>query len=114
MISMMNLIISIVMIFFVTGSASYPAPRGPWTVSISPSSLNNSDPRPGLLNAAMEASGGRFWIGKQPATNCPVSAGGPDCFAYSNNATVFIGANSILSDDTLTLDVDHPAGQQGG
>ena len=110
---MMKFIISVTAIIFVAGAASYPAPRGPWTVSVSPLLPRGSETRPGLLNAAMEASGGRFWVGKPPATNCAVFAGGPDCSVYSNDRTVFVGANSVLSDDTLTLDVDHPAGQQG-
>ncbi|TAQ89301.1 hypothetical protein B7494_g2386 [Chlorociboria aeruginascens] len=56
--------------------------------------------------AGIAANGGLFWIGKDTASYCP-AVDGIDCDDYPGDSTVLAGGN-----DTLSLDVVVPGGQQ--
>lgn len=86
--------------------AGYPPPPGPWTAAAWRPLL---DPRgPVFTSSAIQANGGRFWIGKEPSAYCPANVTALDCADYPGGKTVFTGGN-----ETLFLDVAVPGGQQG-
>ena len=86
-------------------SAGYPPPPGPWTAG---AWRPTGDGSVLFLGDAIQANGRRFWIGKQPSAYCPSDIAGLDCTAYPGDKTVFTGGN-----DTVSLNVDVPGGQQG-
>lgn len=63
---------------------------------------------PIFTSVAIQANGGQFWLGKDPSAYCPANVTGLDCAQYPGGKTVFTGGN-----DTLSLDVSVPGGQQG-
>ncbi|KAG9231766.1 hypothetical protein BJ875DRAFT_382230 [Amylocarpus encephaloides] len=63
-------------------------------------------PGSGLPGSKINANGGSFWLGKDPSSSCP-AVEGLDCTAFPGTRTVLVGGN-----DTLSLDVAVPGGQQ--
>jgi len=80
-------------------------PPGPWTMG---AWRVPAAGQPTWFGEAIQASGGRFWIGKSPSSYCPPNITDLDCTAYPGGSTVFVGGNS-----TLSLNVVVPGGQQG-
>ncbi|KAI0599948.1 hypothetical protein F4775DRAFT_548996 [Biscogniauxia sp. FL1348] len=88
---------------FVSLAFAYPAPAGPWT-----SEAKYYPSGPGAVTVgAIQASGGKFWVGKEASTYCPPDVPNLDCSGFNGTDTVFIGGN-----DTLSLNVAVPGGQQ--
>ncbi|KAI1484434.1 hypothetical protein F5X96DRAFT_683605 [Biscogniauxia mediterranea] len=83
--------------------ASYPAPAGPWTSEARHYPSNDGT----VIDGAIQASGGKFWVGKDASTYCPSDVPDLDCSGYNGTDTVFIGGNN-----TLSLNVAVPGGQQ--
>ncbi|KAI0167648.1 hypothetical protein BJ166DRAFT_238927 [Pestalotiopsis sp. NC0098] len=94
------------------GVAAYPAPPGSWTATIStlPGALTKLPAE--LEGATVQANGGSFWVGKSPSSSCPQQDIGDYCNKFAGNATVFVGANSVTSVDSVYLDVGAPGQQQ--
>lgn len=90
----------------ITGYASSPSPSALWTAA-----ARRPPIAPGgsvFANAAIQASGGRFWLDKDPSAYCPPDVAELNCTKYPGDRTVFMGGN-----DTLFLGVGVPGGQQG-
>lgn len=88
--------------------AAAVAPRGPSTGPYTAVAWNLQDGGISLWGNPINANGGRFWIGKGPATYCPGGVEGLDCSGFNHTATRFTGGVN-----TLFMDVAVPGGQQG-
>ncbi|OTA59230.1 hypothetical protein K449DRAFT_112216 [Hypoxylon sp. EC38] len=92
----------------VLGAAIVPragsVPEGPWTAGVwrIPATDDYF-----FVGDAINASGGKFFVHRNTSAYCPSGIDGLDCSAYPGSKTVFIGGN-----DTLSLDVAVPGGQQ--
>lgn len=99
-------ILATIVLFISTIDAGYPPKPGPWTAAAW-RPVPDPEDGPRLDSTAIQANGGRFWMGKDPSTYCPSNVTGLDCAEYPGGQTIFIGGN-----DTLSLDVGVPGGQQ--
>ncbi|KAK3384891.1 hypothetical protein B0H63DRAFT_559612 [Podospora didyma] len=86
-------------------SAGYPPPPGPWAMGAWRPPTD--PPAPLWLGRAIQANGGRFWMGKPPSAYCPPDIPGLNCTLYPGTSTVLVGGN-----ETLSLNVVVPGGQQ--
>ncbi|KAI0188204.1 hypothetical protein EV127DRAFT_482838 [Xylaria flabelliformis] len=73
---------------------------GPFTASVC---------SPNIINTAVNASGGKFYINKPTKTYCPSGVNGLDCSEFNGSKTVFVPGY----DNRLGFDVTVPGGQQG-
>ncbi|TRX91507.1 hypothetical protein FHL15_007512 [Xylaria flabelliformis] len=73
---------------------------GPFTASVC---------SPNIINTAINASGGKFYINKPTKTYCPSGVNGLDCSKFNGSETVFVPGY----DNRLGFDVTVPGGQQG-
>lgn len=88
-------------------SAGYPPPPGPWTAGAW-RPPTDEEKGPVWVGEAIQANGGRFWLGKKPSAYCPSDVADLDCTLYPGDRTVFAGGN-----DSISLNVAVPGGQQG-
>lgn len=87
-------------------SRTYPPSPGPWTAGVW--RPPTGDGAPIFFGVGINANNGYFWLGKDPTAYCPPDVEGLDCSAFPGSRTVFTGGN-----DTVSLDVGVPGGQQG-
>jgi len=70
-----------------------------------------------FYGATITASDGHFWIGKNTTVYCPTGIENLNCTAFSGSETVFFGTETTEgwrdSNDTISLAVSVPGGQQG-
>ena len=109
---------SLLSVLFLSGVSL--AQEGPWTAFVNKGQLDASESafevtKPGSADdIAIQANGGRFWLGKPASAYCPADVDKLDCSAFkdSSNQTIFVGGNDF-GDSPVGLRVVVPGGQQG-